>query len=227
VDNAEKQKDNTQAVSGTASKDALQVKTEGTSVAKAQEISQKPPETYTRDQLQKHTSDALAEQGKKHVKEVNTLKGERDELSAIKDDREALQKQIDEIKDKDPEVYTLAKKEQELREREKQLTKGIRDHSERIKRADNYERDVSITKIVEEFEGGDFDKLKGLCETFNSSSEEQIRKAAETLWSGKFVSPAPETPPVKPYSGMTSGGQEDLSKLSPDEKIRYGLTHKK
>ena len=218
----EAQKDTTQVTPGQSSQGGLQGKLGEPSGAKPQEPSQKPPETYTREQLQKHTSDALMEQGRKHTTEVSTLRKERDELAGIKDDREALQKQIDEIKDKDPEVYSLAKKEQELRDREKVLTKGIAEHSGRIKRADNYERDVSITKIVEEFEGGDFDKLKGLCETFNSSSEEQIRKAAETLWGKKFVPPASETPPVKPYSGMTSGGQEDLSKLSPDEKILYG-----
>ena len=33
--------------------------------------------------------------------------------------------------------------------------------------------------------------------------------------------------PMKPYSGLTSGGAIDFSKLSPAEKIAYGLSHKK
>jgi len=224
VDRTEEQKDTTQVQPGQPS--GLQGKPEETSGAKPQETSQKPPETYTREQLEKFRSDALMEQGRKHKAEVDALRRERDELASIKDDREALQKQLDELSSKDPEVFSLAKKERELREREKQLAKELREHSERIKKADNYERDVSITKIVEEYEGGDFDKLKGLCETFSAYSEEQIRKAAETLWSKKFIPPVTETPPVppvKPYSGMTSGNRKDYSGLSARQKIEEGL----
>ncbi len=227
MDNTEKQKDNTQSVTGTASNDGLQAKSEGTSGAKAQETSQETPETYTREDLRKHTSDALAEQGKKNTVTMKILQGKVDELSEITDDREALHKQMEELKSTDSEAYNLAKKEQELRGRETELKRGIKEHTTDVQMAKDFKREVIIQKVVEEYEGGDFVKLKGLCESFNVSSEEQIRTAADTLWSGKFVPPAPETPAVKPYSGMTSGGKEDLSNLSPDEKIMYGLTHKK
>ena len=191
-----------------------------------------PPEaTYTKVDLEKYASDALTEQGRRHKAEVSTLKSRLDELSDIKDDRESLQQRISELSSKDPEVFNLVKKEAELRDREKKLVSDTRLHEARIKKADDYERDVSITKIVEEFEGGDFDKLKGLCETFNSSSEEQIRRAAETLWTKKINLPpgtppvppvtTPQAPPSQPYSGMTSGGSEPLP-TSAKGKIKAG-----
>jgi len=182
--------------------------------------------TYTKGQLEKHTSDALAEQGRTHKTETDTLRKERDRLSDVKDDREALQKQIDEMKSTDPEVYSLAKKERELRERETELTKGIREHSGRIKKAEGFERDVSIQGIIEEYEGADFNKLKVLCETFGNPSEEQIRKAADTLWGKKFVPPASETPPVKPYSGMTSGGESMPESAKGKIKAGWDELHK-
>ncbi|KKM22294.1 hypothetical protein LCGC14_1626770 [marine sediment metagenome] len=184
--------------------------------------------TYTKVQLEKYKSDGLAEQGRTHKTEVNTLRQERDRLSDVKDDREALQKQIDEMKSTDPEVYSLAKKEQELRERETQLTKGVREHKERITRAESFEREISIQRIVEEYEGADFGKLKVLCETLDNSSEEQIRKVADTLWGKKFNPPASETPSVSPaISGMTSGGEETPTSARGKMKAGWDERHKK
>ena len=221
VDNTEKQKDNTQSESGQSSKDALQAKSEGTSGAKAQETSQKPPETYTREALQKHTSDALMEQGRKHTATMKILQGKVDELSEVEDDRVALKTQISELSSKDPEAFNLAKKEQELRGREVELKRGIKEHTMDVQAAKDFKREVIIQKVVEEYEGGDFVKLKGLCESFNVSSEDQIRIAADTLWSKTFTPPATPTPSVPPaISGMTSGGEE--TPTSAKGKIRAG-----
>ncbi len=229
VDNAEKQKDNTQTTPGTASKDALQSKTEGISGGKAQEISQKTTETYTREQLLNFRSDGLAEQGKKHTATVKILQGKVDELSEVQDDREALRSQISELSSKDPEVFNLAKKEQELRGRETELKRGIKEHAIDVQTAKEFKREVVIQKVVEEYEGGDFVKLKGLCESFNVSSEDQIRTAADTLWGKKFNPPASEPPPPAPpaISGVTSGGESAPESARGKMRAGWDELHKK
>lgn len=225
VNITEEQKNITEAKPEQSSKDALQPKPEKPSDAKPQEPSQPAEATYTKEQLQGHTRDALMEQGRKHTATVKILQGKVDELSGVQDDREALKAQIAELSSKDPEVFNLAKKEQELRGRETELKKGIREHSERIGKADKFEREVIIQKVVEDYEGGDFTKLKGLCESFNVSSEDQIRTAADSLWSKPFVPPVPE-PAVKPYSGVTSGGEETPSTAKGKMRSGWDERHK-
>jgi len=204
------------------------------------------PETYTREQIQKFVSDALAEQGRKHKSEFEPVAKERDtyksqlqakenELAGLSDERGELQKRIDELSSNDPEVFNLVKKDRELRERERQLKTGVQEleaekqsHAERIKLADDTLREISIFEIASKYDGGNPVKLKDLCDTFGAKSEEQIIKVAENLWAKKLETPTTEeTQPIKPYSGVTSGGGIDINALSPDEKIKYALEHSK
>jgi len=185
--------------------------------------------TYTRAQAEQLKSDALTDVGRKHKTAVDSLTKERNEAQDTLGDYNDLKKRYDDLASKDPEVFNLSKKEAELRDRERKLVSDARLHSDRIKRADVYERDVIITKIVGEYEGGDLEKLKGVCNTVGSSvSEEQMHSIASTLWAKKLnplatpppVAPA-AAPPAKPYSGMTSGGQDNMPE-SAKGKIRPG-----
>jgi len=196
----------------------------------------KPAQTYTKEQVDRAIQLDRMERGR----DWKVLETERDslksqlrtkenELSNIGEEREELQKQIDDLSSKDPEVFNLMKKDKELRDKERKLKTDAQTldvekqtYSERFKKAETFERDVRIQEIADGYEGGDFSKLKDLCDSIEVKTDEQIMKVAETLWDKKVVEP-----PVKPYSGMTSGGTIDLSALSPDEKILYGLTHKK
>ena len=198
------------------------------SVKKDGSTSAPVPATYNQEQLEKHTSDALTEQGRKHKVAIDAITFERNDLKVVNDDREELQRQIDNLSSKDPEVNNVSKLLKEANDRMKAATKIEQGNSERVLRADKIERAESIKAIVGEFEGGDAAKLAGLCETFNAFSEDQIRTSAATLWGRKFVAPSvtpinPANPPLIPYSGVTSGGQEDWTKLSPDDKIAKGL----
>jgi len=219
-----------------------------TSKGKEGSTSTQTPTTYTKEQVQKFVSDALAEQGRKHkaelepiITERDTLKSKLTELSDIQDDRTDLQRRIDELANDDPAKFNLVKKENELRERERKLNKDIGErekklteseskHAERIKKADSVEREASILEIVEGYENGDADRLGDAITTFETTfgikvtSDEQIRKVADTLWTKKATGPPkPEVPPLKPFSGTTDGGSEDTSNLSPREKIELGI----
>ncbi len=204
--------------------------------------SQQTPGTFTKEQVRKLVSDALTEQGRKHKAEVEPIVKERDTLKAqiqSKDDdlkdiateRENLQTQLDELASGDPEKFNILKKDKELRERERELKTGKQaleaekaTHGEQVKLATDTLREISIWEITGEYEAGDPVKLKDLCDTLGTTSEEQIRKAADILWTKKQTeSETPEIPPVIPYSGKTDGGADDTSKLSPREKIDLGI----
>jgi hypothetical protein len=206
-------------------KGALQPNPEKPSDAKPQEPSQQAETTYTKEQLQNYTRDALMEQGRKHKEAITSLQRERDEARSKQGDTEFLQKQVDELTSKDPEVFNLAKKEKELREERSSLTKDKNEHAASIERVKNFDREVIIQRVVEEYEGADFGKLKGLCETFNAFSEDQIRTAADTLWSKAFnppVSTVPAAPPA--LSGMTSGGRSfQRDPKNPDQTLAEGF----
>jgi len=195
---------------------------EQTSLGKDGTTSTVTPKTYTEEAYKKAISDALAKQGRENkvavetiIKERDTLKGQirskEDLLSDITTEREELKKQIDDLSKDDPEKFNIIKKDRELRERENQLKTKLRDlearettHGERIKKAEGLEREILIQEIVDEYEGGNFDKLKDLCETLEVTGEDKIRVTADTLWTKKPETPV--EPPVKPFSSMTDGG---------------------
>jgi len=227
VNITEEQKNITEAKPEQSPKGDLQPKPEKPSDAKPQEPSQPAEATYTKEQLVTFRNEDRMELGRKHTAAMKILQGKVDELSEITDDREALKTQISELSSKDPEVFNLAKKEQELRGRETELRRGIKEHTTDVQMAKDFKREVIIQKVVEEYEGGDFGKLKGLCESFNVSSEDQIRTAADTMWEKKLnLPPAPDTPPVKPYSGITSGGESMPESAQGKIKAGWDELHK-
>mgnify|MGYP001611724905 FL=1 len=75
----------------------------------------------------------------------------------------------------------------------------------------------------------DFDSFMAAADKFKLSEREGLVALAETMgFKPKDEVPEkPEAPPIKPYSGLTDGGQRDLSKLSPEEKVLWALRQKK
>lgn len=221
-------------------KDTLQQEA-GQSSTQTQETSTQTPETYTKEQTQKLLSDALAEQGRKHKAELTPITKERDdlktqiqskesELTDVASERDDIRKQLEELSGDDPQKFNLVAKDKELREQARKL-KTERDaldsdkqaHQERIKLAEDTLREVTIWDITSKYEGGDPVRLKGLCDIMEASSEEQIQKVAETLWSKKTPD-TPPTPPVKPYSGMTSGGTGfTYDQKNPEKTLQEGF----
>uniref|UniRef100_A0A6H1ZJL8 Scaffolding protein n=1 Tax=viral metagenome TaxID=1070528 RepID=A0A6H1ZJL8_9ZZZZ len=196
------------------------------------------PKTHTQEEVDRLVQLTKMESGR----ERKAIEVERDslkkqlqaketEITDIADEREKLQTQIDELSSDDPKKFDLVKKDRDLRERERQLKnerlaldEDKQKNAEKVSKAEKFEMEVLILEIVEDYENGDLDKLKSLCEILEAKSEEQIRRVAETLWTKKAAEPSkPATPPVKPYSGVTDGGVEDSSNLSPREKIDKGI----
>jgi len=87
---------------------------------------------------------------------------------------------------------------------------------------------VLILEIIEDYEDADAEKLSGICSALDATSEEKIRAVADTLWTKKVAQKKVPTkePSLKPYSGTTVGGTEDLSHLTARQKIERGLKEK-
>ena len=231
MDGTEGQKDTPLAKLGQSS----QVITQGTST--------QAPETYTREQLQKFRSDALAEQGRKHKAELELITKERDtfknqletntaelegnkaEMEGNKAEMEKLQVKLDALAEDDPAKFDIVKELKVAREERRQLQAEKRTletekktHGERIKKAEDFEREVLIHEIVEDYKDADASRLMGICTLLNTKSEEQIRKVADTLWAKGTIEP--ETPSLVPYSGKNEGGRKILGDLPPRERLK-------
>ncbi len=191
-------------------------------------------ETFTKEQMRKLVSDALTEQGRKHKMELDPILKERDDLKSQlqtntsnlaenKTEIERLQSKIDDLASTDPEKFNAVKELSIAREERRQMQAERRaldvekqTHGERIKKADDFEREVSILKIVEEYDGGDAAKLSDLCSTLGVKAEEQIRKVADTFWSKKAAEPE-SVDSLNPYPGTTSGGSDRIGDLPPKQ----------
>ena len=190
------------------------------------------PETYTREQVQKLLSDSRAEQGRKHKAELDLIIREREsfkvkaegnisELESNKAEVEKLQAKFDNLASDDPEKFDVAKELKAVREERRQLQAEKRTHGERIKKAERFETEILIQGIAEGYENADAGRLTELCSTLDITTEERIRKVADTLWSPKGQEPSmPEFPPMKADSGKTSGGSTNLGSLPPRERVK-------
>lgn len=188
-----------------------------------------PPEgtsqTYTKVEIEKAVQYALMKAGrdwKGLETERDTLKAQIlekvTELEDIQAERESLTKQVDDLASGDPDRFDLIKKGRELRERERKYEADLKaleadkqKHGERLTQAEEMEREGTILEVAFDYEGADPIKLSELCEYFKASTEEQIRKVADTLWAKKGG-----TPPITIDSGITSGGGE----LSEKERLK-------
>ncbi len=207
---------------------STEVKTPETASKVSPEVT---PKLYSKDEADALVHAAKSEGGR----ETRIVEKERDALKTqlaaitserddIKTEREGLDKRITELSSSDPELNNLEKRAKELREQDRTLKDGIRSleadrltNATRVKKADDFERGLSLQVIVEEYEDGDLTKLTDLCDTFEAKSEDQIRKVAETLWLKKVF------PPPVLYSGKTIGGGIDPKTLSPEARTSYYL----
>lgn len=197
------------------------------------------PKTLTIDEAERLAQLARMDAGRER-KEMEVerdsvkaqLKVKNTELEEIVAEREKLKTEIDDLTSDDPKKFDIIKRDTDLRERERKLKTDTTSleadkqaHGEEVKLAKDTLREVFIWETATKYEGGDPVKLKELCETFGATTAEQIVKVAEALWPKKDKELG--TPPLKPFSGRTSGGGIDVDSLSPREKIDEGIRQKK
>lgn len=194
------------------------------------EGSTSPSETFTKAQLDKAVSDALAKAGRTN-KDFELREARIKEMESRISDFERRQAEAEEEKYRnDPDGLAKLRKERELRERERRLNE-----QESLTKAEKEElaqlrQERAVSKIAKE-KGVDADQLLTKSADLGLTDAERISKLADTLAAlPKDTTPPPETPktpPLKVDSNRGSGGNGNLDDLSPDEKIRMGLNKRK
>ncbi|MDD4985778.1 MAG: hypothetical protein PHQ43_08320, partial [Dehalococcoidales bacterium] len=179
-----------------------------------------------------------AEWGRKYKaieEENNTLKSQlatnqtlikeaQDEIAKAKSLAETLSK---DDPDKKKLLQLVADSEKELKDLKAQRTALETEKvqwDEDVKNAREFKLSQTVSKIAGEYEGGDEAKLKSLTGIANATTEEAIRKIADTLWTKKAQQNEQQN--IKPDPGTTNGGGVDTSKMSARELIVHGLKKK-
>ncbi len=197
----------------------------GDSSGEKQGTSKKEPETFTKEQVEeistKAVSDALSTAGRtaKSLEEREEAIKKADERTA-QEGRERREKELEIARD-DPDKFTAVQlrhkqevKDAELAKDRRELDADKEKHQEAVKVDLETIRVFNRTKIAAEVavdKGVSVDSLLKL-------TKEDTREAMEAT--AKLLSE--KKPPLKTDSGRGTGG-EDLSKLTPDQKIQTGL----
>jgi len=177
------------------------------------------PKIYTQKQADALVHAAKSEGGRK----VKAAEIERDsyksklevkesELADNATEIESLQAKFDDMAKEDPAKFDVAKELKSLREERKKLKADQtalaterQTYGEEVRVAKDTMREIRVWEIAAEYEGGDPVVLKNLCDTFEANTEEQIRKAADTIWT-KPAEKETKLKAPKPYSGKSEGG---------------------
>jgi len=219
---------------------------ETTSVAEKESTSKKTQETFTAEEHRKGISDALTLQGREHKVILEAITTERDSLKTqvtekqtsleeIQTERDAVKSQLDNLTKDSPEKLDLVNRDNALRASEKKIKDDIKTletsktaNADKLALAEDVTRELSVIEIGTDYEGADLTRLSELATQLKLNTKEEIRKVANTLWTKKAKTEETDesgkkTTKMKAFSGETKGGTEDLSGLSPDEKLKRGF----
>lgn len=189
--------------------------------------------TFTEAEAQKMVSDRLAQAGRTATaleKREAAVKEAETAWRAKQDEDQRRRDEEEEEKARDnPDLlstYQLKRKNRDeavrLAQERADFEKERQSHQEEIESAAEIRREIDIFDISQEYEGADPMKLKTLCETFKTTSKEQIRQAADTIWAKKAAGTNEAAKIPRGDSGRTIGG-ENTDDLTPREKIEKGL----
>ncbi len=78
--------------------------------------------------------------------------------------------------------------------------------------------EVDTFEIAEDYEGGDWNRLKALCEKANVKKREDIIGLADVLWTKKGKGKDADGKPFIPDSGVTNGGGVNFDSLTPAQR---------
>jgi len=185
-----------------------------------QGTSEQTPETFTKAQVDKIKSDALAEVGRT----AKALEEREDKIAQWKKEQEAAQ---EEAARDDPVALKQLRQKQKLDAQEADFNKLKADHEKWWGERQAEVEEVKTTKFeiavfnIAQKNGVDASTLKDAAVEFNLTTEEQIESLAKRLAKGE------PTKSMKLDSGKTTGGGKDLSSLSGRELIEKGLEKKK
>jgi len=184
---------------------------------------------------ERDTFKSQSEQAMKEAKEATTtLEETKVRIADLEADLEqAIGEDADQI-----DIQKIKKDLRTERDRVRQEAKDERDaiaelrktaESERLEwaetvaEAQTFKFDSELAQLVDEYDGdvtANFTKLNTACKKAGIKTKEGAEAIAET-----FLTRKDEEPDLVDDSGVTSGGGTNWRGLSPDEKVRYALSH--
>ena len=216
-----------------------------------------PAKTFSEKEMsdQKTIAGRLQKQVEDLTKERDGLKRESEEAKASVEETKTklteLEGDLETLTEDNAPAAEIAKMKKRIQATEDQLKKDLKvkqdaaDAEKEAARADreqwagevNEAREMRLwqnaLEVSEDYEGGDKDKLKALCDdrievTGKPMSREDVDKLAGRLWSKKSKPEVEEEPSILNDSGVNNGGGGvDLSKLSARELFILGQKKKK
>ncbi len=202
------------------------------------------PKMYSEEEvnaaIEKASSDALARAGR----ERKAIEEERDQykarissfdenLAELQEDRAKLKAMLEDLGAKDPDKGKIVQKIKDL-DAESKALKADRarleaekaQHAEMVKVATERTRAYTIKDVAALYENGDAAKLKAICDKAKILGADEINSIAEELgWKKKGITQKTHVAAPKSDSGNHSGGDNNIDKMTPFEKIAYGLAH--
>ncbi len=185
--------------------------------------------------LEKQTQDAIARAEKIEAERESTIK-------EMKEDKERLESELEELTRDAPDFQKMLKLYHgrinvlndtiKTEEEKRAIAEAERTSwAEDIKAAKEVKRNVLMGEIAGEFEGGDTEILRDLCDKLEiSDTPDKIRIIASSLWKKTEVSETPETKvrkePPHADSGDNKGGRESLDGLSGKELLQKAHSKK-
>jgi hypothetical protein len=231
VDGTENQKDDVMDSSGIDSQDD--------STASSADKKESSPRTYTEEEYNtglneartKAFSDFMAKSGVKYkpIEDENkTLKVQINEhKSMITDAQETIEKlssQIDELSSDDPDKKKLVKRLREVEDFERRLKseklalendRAEFNKTRSLQTASRLAKEFNVDeKVLLDLTDGTPEKMEMLAKILPKVKKEEEKKAEKK-------------PGVVADSGDTKGNNPDFNKMTPEEKIDYGLKHPK
>jgi hypothetical protein len=187
-------------------------------------------ETFTKEQVEKMVSDRLAQAGRE-AKSLETRQADLDKREAqIKETMAQIQKAEEERElreleglTEDPKVkQDLASYKKKLAEQKRALIQMEADlktkeaqFNEKFEKATKTELELTISAVAKE-QNVDLEVLKEKINKLGLKDKDSIVEIASVMQK--------KTPTPAPDSGKTLGGT-NISGLSPEAKIRYGMEH--
>lgn len=197
------------------------------------------PRTFTEEEYLKAVSDRKANEGRLKVqldavtKERDNYKAEVEKATTQVEETKAeiadLQKDYELAIADNADVAEINKIKKDLRTEKAKLNLEVAAKqkaldSEREQWAGTVAEtlaarfEVDTFEIAENYEGGDWNRLKALCEKANVKEKEDIIGLADVLWTKKGKSKDSEGNPFIPDSGVTNGGGVNFDSMTPAQR---------
>ncbi len=215
---------------------------------KKESTSQQTTKTYTEVEYQKAVSDERANAGrvtkalekqlsevKKMTETLTTQLAEKDtEIKDVQEHKERIEAELDEMSKDDPDRTRYIKKlkslegyETELKKTKSDLEGERKTWADDVKVAKEVKRNVLMGEIAGEYDSGDTEILKDLCDKLEiPDNSDKIRIIAGSIWKKTAVPESEEEKKIPPetISGATKGGSGiNLDLMTGREKIDKGL----